>query len=89
MKLNKMKPKKENYYYSNFTRLFIDSIINPFSEDKEDILIDNYKWIWQSLLDLDKDKYEIWTVTEGDRNVFCVSKGFHIVNRIGYLITIK
>lgn len=81
-----MKPKKDNYYYSNFTRLFIESIINPFSED--DILIDNYREVWKDLINLDS-KYEVWTVLEGDNNVWYVGKGFHLVNRIGYLITEK
>ena len=83
-----MKPKKDDYYYSNFTRLFIKSITNPFSDNEDDILIDNYREVWKDLTNL-KSKYEVWTVLEGDNNVWYVSKGFHIVNRIGYLITEK
>lgn len=86
-----MKPLKEEYYYNNFIRLFSDLIVNPFDEESyEDgiYIIDNYQDIWEDLINLD-EKYEIWTVVEGENNTWFVNKGFRLINRIGYLITLR
>ena len=35
----------------------------------------------------EQDNNNIWTIVEGDNDTIFIESGFHIVNRMGYLIT--
>lgn len=34
-----------------------------------------------------EERSKVWTIVEGDNNSICISQGYHLVNRIGYLIS--
>lgn len=38
---------------------------------------------------LAKDPSRVWTLIEGDNGEWYISQGFHLVNRVGYLVTEK
>lgn len=37
----------------------------------------------------DLDAHSVWTVVEGEDGIWVIAAGFHIVNKLGYLVTEK
>jgi hypothetical protein len=77
-----MKQITENEFYENFTPV-------------ENHLDNNASWdncmfeTYGEEVDYvrEQDNNNIWTIVEGDNDTMFIESGFHIVNRMGYLIT--
>jgi hypothetical protein len=77
-----MKQITENEFYENFTPVenhldnnasWDNCMFETYGEEEDYVR--------------EQDNNNIWTIVEGDNDTMFIESGFHIVNRMGYLIT--